>query len=785
MKKIALFSVLALGFLALKPSDDFLILSIQKFNDYAKANPIVKVQLVLNQTKYSPGDTIFFKSFFLDSEHKPIRGKQILEAELRDENDILVNQISFRIVDGIAENQVAIPEQVEAGSYKLVSYSRWMKNFDEKYFFSKEISIVKRFQFESNEKLTKTPILSFFPEGGQMIAGLSNKILLKSNLPGEIKIKNRAGNIISSCQTDNYGIAITKFLPIQNEIYFAEIGTKTVRIGIPEQDGIALELQLSETNAQSINLKIAVTSNSIYKDKPIYLISTAKNKVTFSKVIQLTDQDSIKLTIPPKVIEDGLNQAFVLDAQGNIIAERVFWHNPSKIQVSFKSQPWAIQHRSKCTIELGLSDENGNALSGEGAVGITNAILFDETTTSFDNEIYLSDLPELNREINERKIGDEYWSKTANDFLMSYRWERIPWKSIISEQWQKSVHKFRYSLDVSGKAYYKGSNDALPDSTKLTIYLQDHLIGYDLYTGRNGFFELPSMYDFWGFDRLFYVAEKDGKEIKREIVLTIDAEKTAGTPAQLSKPNDKMDPYGDFKSKKEIIDKSFNYYAILKNQQKQINPNQEIEDELGGPDWQIKTEDYLVFSTMEELIHELLSFIKFRKKEENGSIRMVLIQGNQNKYANADPLFIIDGEMTKDISYFLSFKPKDILTIKIVRDNIKLSKLGTIAKNGVILVQTKKELFGKPKSQNLALVRGLNFYKPSFQKQYSKENNPRVPDFRATMYWNPELKFDESGKSSLSFFSSDDNGFFNIYFCGITNEGIPFSSRKQIEVKLE
>ena len=103
-----------------------------------------------------------------------------MEAELRDENDVLVNQISFRIVDGIAENQVAIPDQLEAGSYKLVSYSRWMKNFDEKYFFSKEISIVKKFQFESNEKLNKTPILSFFPEGGQMIAGLSNKILLKS-----------------------------------------------------------------------------------------------------------------------------------------------------------------------------------------------------------------------------------------------------------------------------------------------------------------------------------------------------------------------------------------------------------------------------------------------------------------------------------------------------------------------------------------------------------------------------------------------------------------------------
>jgi hypothetical protein len=164
---------------------------------------------------------------------------------------------------------------------------------------------------------------------------------------------------------------------------------------------------------------------------------------------------------------------------------------------------------------------------------------------------------------------------------------------------------------------------------------------------------------------------------------------------------------------------------------------------------------------------------------------MVLIQGNQNKYANADPLFIIDGEMTKDISYFLSFKPKDILTIKIVRDNIKLSKLGTIAKNGVILVQTKKEIVGKPKAQNLAIVRGLNFYKPSVKKQYSKENNRRVPDFRATMYWNPELKFDESGKSSLSFFSSDDNGVLNICFSGITREGMPFSSKTRIEVRAE
>ena len=785
MKKNILFSVLALIFLALKPADDFLILSIQKFNDYAKTNPIVKVQLVLNQTKYSPGDTIFFKSFFIGSDHKPIRGKQILEAELRDEDDNLVNQISFRIIDGIAENQMTIPEKLGAGNYKLVSYSRWMKNFDEKYFFSKEISIVNKFQIESSKELNKTPIFSFFPEGGSLIAGLWNKILLKSNVAGEIKIKDSAGKIVLSCQTDNYGIATTKFFPIQNEIYSAEIGTKSVRIDTPEKDGIGLELLSSETNAQSINLKIAVASNSKYKNKAIYFLSTAKNKVIFSKLIQFTDQDSIKLTIPPKVIEDGLNQAFVLDAQGNVIAERIFWHNPSKIQVSFNSQRWWIQQRSKCTIELGLSDENGNGLTGEGVIGITNGSLFNETVPSFDNEIYFSDLPELSREITERQIKAESLPEKLNDLLIDYKWDRIPWKSIISEQWQKPIHKFRYSLDVSGKAHYKGSNEPLQDSTKLTIYLQDHLIGYDLYINKNGSFELPSMYDFWGLDRLFYIAEKDGKEIKRDIVLTIDAEKTAATTSRLSKPNDKLDSYADFKSKKEIIDKSFNYYAILKNRQKQFNPNQEIEDELGGVDWQIKTEDYLVFSTMEELIHELLSFIKFRKKEENSSIRMVLIQGNQNKYANADPLFIIDGEMTKDISYFLSFKPKDILTIKIVRDNIKLSKLGTIAKNGVILVQTKKEIVGKPKAQNLAIVRGLNFYKPSVKKQYSKENNPRVPDFRATMYWNPELKFDESGKSSLSFFSSDDNGVFNICFSGITREGMPFSSKTRIEVRAE
>ena len=233
------------------------------------------------------------------------------------------------------------------------------------------------------------------------------------------------------------------------------------------------------------------------------------------------------------------------------------------------------------------------------------------------------------------------------------------------------------------------------------------------------------------------------------------------------------------------MDQSFGFYAKSKdiNTGEGFNPNIEFEDELGGADFSVNAQEYLVFPTMEEMIREILPFVQHRKRGEKVTVRLILLEGTLNSVPKSEPLFIIDGVMSKNTELFLSLKPADILTVKVVRDRAKLRQLGAIGRNGVIFVQTKNSLADKLiEKGNLLTVQGLSKPIDFRSSDYSKSSNQRVPDFRSTLYWNPAVKTGSNGRATVRFFASDDVGPVIIKFQGLTAEGLPFSTEKEIKV---
>ena len=49
--------------------------------------------------------------------------------------------------------------------------------------------------------------------------------------------------------------------------------------------------------------------------------------------------------------------------------------------------------------------------------------------------------------------------------------------------------------------------------------------------------------------------------------------------------------------------------------------------------------------------------------------------------------------------------------------------------------------------------------------------NNRIPDFRNTLYWNPDMHTDKTGKSGVEFYSSDESAEYTITVEGITSDG--------------
>ena len=124
-----------------------------------------------------------------------------------------------------------------------------------------------------------------------------------------------------------------------------------------------------------------------------------------------------------------------------------------------------------------------------------------------------------------------------------------------------------------------------------------------------------------------------------------------------------------------------------------------------------------------------------------------------------DPLYIIDGLMTRNTAYFLSLKPEQLLFIKILNNPNKLTQLGKLGENAVIFVESKKGDLYKPiEKENIFPVTGLSRSREFFEADHSDAGaGDRIPDLRSTLFWKPVLET-KSGAAEFNFFASDDIG---------------------------
>ncbi len=252
------------------------------------------------------------------------------------------------------------------------------------------------------------------------------------------------------------------------------------------------------------------------------------------------------------------------------------------------------------------------------------------------------------------------------------------------------------------------------------------------------------------------------------------------------KEEDSVDLYADYMQKKNIIDKSYRFFSAPKDKRSGYkNLNEKIEDELMGVDYTVNVQDYVVFPSMEELSREVIPFLEFRKTKSDSTLRLRLSQPDGYIRSRGEPLFVVDGVLTKNKRFFMKLKPVDILKVKIVNNVNKLTQFGALGKNGIVMVETKKGLSYKVAQNNTTLkISGMNQSLDYYIPDYSKSNHPRLPDLRPTLFWAPSVRLSSNGKGSVFFYTSDDVGTFVVRIKGIAKNGEPFEAESVFEVSL-
>ncbi|HEY5822972.1 MAG TPA: hypothetical protein VIT44_01320, partial [Cyclobacteriaceae bacterium] len=517
-------------------------------------------------------------------------------------------------------------------------------------------------------------------------------------------------------------------------------------------------------------------SSSPLRNQELAMIVSSKGKIYHTVSFSQGNKDFVELQIPYEKLPDGVSKISILNQAGALVASRDFFSSTEgSIQPELQVAKTSFHTREKVTVDISLTDGKGQPIEGEFALSVLNKGLFNaEKQNSFSDEL---NLLRGNKFIVDRSAPD--WIKSLDNYLILFT-EELPWKEIIKND-SKPTYRFTNVVQKRGSVYFADTSLPVPELTQLTFYLQHNQSVYHTFVDKGKVW--LTMPDVFGQDEVFYIAESKRKQIPN-IKIVWEDDPIPTTVLSPYREIQTSDPYAEFSKKRRLIDHSYGFYSSHNQTETVINKkaNTDFEDEIMGADVSIKIQDYILFSTMQELIKEVIPPLYHRKFGEREIVRVKLPEP-MNSNITGDAVYVIDGIATNNTAFFLSLIPADLLTIKIVRDPVKLARFGLMGKNGIVIVQTKNGDAREPVDPS-RIITGINKSLNFTNSNHSSVNDIHRPDFRSTVYWNPSIKTDSKGKSTVEFFCSDDIGKLQIRIDGITTGGKPFSTEKEIQVVL-
>jgi hypothetical protein len=330
-----------------------------------------KVYLHLDNNCYFKGDTIWYKSYVVRADNLGYTDmSRILYVELLSPDGLVVERQNIIVSpDGYGDGNFALKDSLYSGYYELRAYTRWMLNFcvtehpygrkDREYFYNREMArdffrqfgtvysrvvpvyerpdsagdyaqkyIVSRPKTRIEKELKEKLLVNFYPEGGHLVAGTRCRVAFEvHNEEGEqVDIE---GWLLSGDKSDSLRIRTTHQgrgvfmvnVPEDGKLRtsFSYQG-KTYRFDLPKVETTGCALQLDAVGS-ILTADIALRG---FPEGRSYALAVLCRGVL--KSFQTVNGDG-QVTLDNSLLPTGVNNLIVLDEEGRLLADRLFFVN--------------------------------------------------------------------------------------------------------------------------------------------------------------------------------------------------------------------------------------------------------------------------------------------------------------------------------------------------------------------------------------------------------------------------------------------------------------------------
>ena len=380
MKKILIIFSLILVNNTIWGQKNDLIHWTQTVQNTGKAFPQEKVYLHLDNNCYFLGDTIWYKAYVVRTDRKiPTDLSRILYVELMTPDGYLVERQQIPLEsDTTGFGNFALQDSLYGGYYEIRAYTRWMLNWGRyqteldwglknmyanafynkgmmKDFFTEYEKIysrvvpvydkpqeagvyeknmtmrpMRRYYKKSGEK--NEPVLSFFPEGGNLIQGVPCTLAfdLADNQGKHLNLEvvfreSKTGKEILRTQPQYAGRGRILLPPLKKETEYEAVirsGEEEYTFPLPEiqERGCALSLESAPDS-----IRIFTNTAGLPENYPLGIHIMHDGIMEYSKEISVRKGTSEYISLPTESLPTGVNQIILFDAKGEVFADRLFF----------------------------------------------------------------------------------------------------------------------------------------------------------------------------------------------------------------------------------------------------------------------------------------------------------------------------------------------------------------------------------------------------------------------------------------------------------------------------
>lgn len=741
-----------------------------------------KVFVHLDKPFYLAGEIAWCRVYCVDGNtHRPQDVSKLAYIEFLDQDNKSILQGKIALDKGLGEGSFYIPPTMNTGIYRLRAYTNWMKNFGPQTFFEQPVTIVNTIKGIDTTALIHPDTvthysLRFFPEGGDLVAGLPSNVAFETldagrNMTASGAIVDDRNDTVTTFQTQMEGMGQFTFTPAPNRnykgvLYCPDGITRT--FPMPPVVPTGYTIHLVDNGGAILTLIVHASPGLAPQNTSLFVHSGSWS--AFTGQIPMGGRDSASFTIPRQQLQEGSTRLTLFDASGRPRAERLFFLPPQKkltITTSTDKPDYATREKIKLNIatdttaHLSIAVYRLDSLQGEPPTDIVR---------------YLWTSSEWTGRIPTTRVFDD--PTLANLYTLTHGWSRFGWSDVLTHP--TGPHLFPPEIRGQFIAGRLADPHTGAPAKDITTWLSTPGFTFQFaatQTDTAGRFQFD-IKDFYGQDGIIIHTGTEDYPYKVDVFTPFSEQYTHDYQLPAFHLTHSQLP---LLTRHNIGMQVQNVY--LGDSTKHFDaPRIDTTPFFGRGDYTYLLDNFVRFTSIEEVLREYVREINITRLRGHQHIVM-LNEPMHTTFADNKTLVLLDGIPVPNDRIF-NYDPLKVKKLEVIpREYI----LGPSHFSGIASFTTFKGDYEglELDSNSLQLeYEGMQYHREFYSPIYTtiRQTQGRLPDFRNVLYWSPDV-LAGTKPAPVEFYTSDLAGEYLIVIQGLSPDGRAGVTYKRFAVR--